>query len=205
MRLLRSLIGIGVHNPVLANVLMISLLVGGVLAAGKLVRETFPPFSIDIVTVDVVHPGASPETVEDGIITKLDEALQGIPGVSEVSSVAKEGVGTVYLSLLDDADADSVIRDVKDRVDALTIRKACLEDMSVSTLTPIAVAQGNFRTIMQDGLEKVMLGWTTVREVIGGQESAEEKEEAKATEEAKESEESEESEPPEEPKEEKEE
>ena len=118
MRLLRSLIAVGVHNPVLANVLMISLLVGGVLSAGKLVRETFPPFSIDIVTVDVVYPGASPETVEDGIITKLDEALQGIPGVSEVSSVAKEGVGTVYLSLNDDAEADLVIRDVKDRVDA---------------------------------------------------------------------------------------
>lgn len=120
MRILRSLIAVGVHNPVLANVLMISLLVGGVLAAGKLVRETFPPFSIDIVTVDVVYPGASPETVEDAIITKLDEALQGIPGVIEVSSVAKEGVGIVYLSLRDGADADSVIRDAKDRVDALT-------------------------------------------------------------------------------------
>jgi len=57
------------------------------------------------------------------------------------------------------------------------VRKACLTDMSVSTLTPLAVGQGNFRTIMQDGLEKVKLGWTTVREVIGGQETDEEKKE----------------------------
>lgn len=55
------------------------------------------------------------------------------------------------------------------------LRKACLTDMSVSTLAPIAIKQGNFRTIMQDGLEKVKLGWTTVREVIGGQETEEEK------------------------------
>ncbi|PCI39379.1 MAG: hypothetical protein COB53_03295 [Elusimicrobia bacterium] len=69
------------------------------------------------------------------------------------------------------------------------LRKACLTDMSVSVLMPIAVKQGNFRTIMQDGLEKVMMGWTTVREVIGGQESDEEKAEAKAAEEANEEEE----------------
>ncbi|OIO08033.1 MAG: hypothetical protein AUJ52_09045 [Elusimicrobia bacterium CG1_02_63_36] len=55
------------------------------------------------------------------------------------------------------------------------LRKVSLTDMSVSTLTPIAVGQGNFRTIMQDGLEKVKLGWTTVREVIGGQEKEEDK------------------------------
>jgi type IV pilus assembly protein PilB len=55
------------------------------------------------------------------------------------------------------------------------IRKVCLDDMSVSTLSPLAIKQGNFRTIMQDGLEKVKRGWTTVREVIGGQETEEEK------------------------------
>ncbi len=64
------------------------------------------------------------------------------------------------------------------------VRKACLSDMSVSTLAPLAVAQGDFRTIMQDGLEKVKLGWTTVREVIGGQEKAEEPEEEAPAEEA---------------------
>ncbi|MFH1724287.1 MAG: ATPase, T2SS/T4P/T4SS family [Elusimicrobiota bacterium] len=54
------------------------------------------------------------------------------------------------------------------------IRKTCLKSMSSAGIAAVAQEEG-MRTIMMDGLEKVKLGWTTVREVLGGQEKEEEK------------------------------
>jgi type IV pilus assembly protein PilB len=54
------------------------------------------------------------------------------------------------------------------------LRKQCLVSMAASDIVPVAVEKAGLRTIMQDGLEKVKLGWTTVREVLGGQDTEEE-------------------------------
>ena len=48
-----------------------------------------------------------------------------------------------------------------------SIRKLCLTDVSATSIKELAVKEG-MRTIMQDGLEKVKMGVTTVREVLGG-------------------------------------
>lgn len=56
------------------------------------------------------------------------------------------------------------------------LRKQCLVSMAATEVIPIAVKTAKLRTIMQDGLEKVKMGWTTVREVLGGQEEESEEE-----------------------------
>ncbi|MFH2203742.1 MAG: ATPase, T2SS/T4P/T4SS family [Elusimicrobiota bacterium] len=65
------------------------------------------------------------------------------------------------------------------------IRKQCLISLASTDVLPVAIKHSpDFRTIMQDGLEKVRMGWTTVREVLGGQQD-EEEEEPKPVEEEK--------------------
>jgi type IV pilus assembly protein PilB len=54
------------------------------------------------------------------------------------------------------------------------IRRTCVTDISATAIADIALKEG-MRTIMMDGLEKVKMGWTTVREVLGGQEKEEKK------------------------------
>lgn len=51
-----------------------------------------------------------------------------------------------------------------------TLRAVCLKDLAADTIRNAAIKEG-MRTIVQDGLEKVKMGLTTVREVLGGQES----------------------------------
>ncbi len=48
-----------------------------------------------------------------------------------------------------------------------SLRATCLKDVAADTLRHQAVGEG-MRLIVQDGLEKVKLGLTTVREVLGG-------------------------------------
>jgi multidrug efflux pump subunit AcrB len=107
-------------HGVAANVLMAALVIGGLASVFTLQREIFPETSPDIVRVSVPYPGAAPEEVEQGIVLRVEEAVQDIAGVKEIRSAAAEGRGTVTVELTRGADAQRVLDDVKSRVDAIT-------------------------------------------------------------------------------------
>jgi multidrug efflux pump subunit AcrB len=60
----KSLVSWFATNPVAANLLMLVIVVGGLIAATAVKVELFPEFSLDAVTVSVAYPGAAPEEVE---------------------------------------------------------------------------------------------------------------------------------------------
>lgn len=121
MNFIRGLVTLGVRNPIFVNLAMWTLVAGGVIAARSMVRESFPLVSLDHVAIDVVYPGASPEDVEESICLPIEDAVEGIPGVREISSAATNSRGTVWLSIeTDGADPQQVLKDAKDRVDQLT-------------------------------------------------------------------------------------
>ncbi len=121
-----------VGNPVAANLLMLVLIVGGTISSFSLKQEVFPEFDLDKVQVSVVYPGASPDEVEQGILLAIEEKVQGLDGVKRVNSIAREGVGMVYIDLLLGADGDNVLADVKSEVDRITTFPAEAEEPEVT-------------------------------------------------------------------------
>ncbi len=107
-------------NSVAANLLMIVLLVGGLIWGLQIKQEVFPEFSLDTVSISVSYPGASPEEVEQGIVLAVEEAVQGIDGVKEVTSSSSEGRGSVVVEALDGADLQKLSQDIKTEVDRIT-------------------------------------------------------------------------------------
>lgn len=107
------------HN-VASNLLMIVLLVGGFLTALRIKQEVFPEFDLDLVTISVPYPGASPEEVENGIILAIEEEIRGIDGIEEITATASEGAGTVVAELIADADRQEVYQNIKQQVDRIT-------------------------------------------------------------------------------------
>ena len=107
-------------NSVAANLFMAVLLVGGLFFGLKTKQEIFPNYEIDMVTVFVAYPGASPEEVERGIVLAVEDALQGLEGIGEITSSASEGGGTVFVDALDGYDVDRLARDVESEVDRIT-------------------------------------------------------------------------------------
>ena len=55
------------RNTVFANILLLLIFFAGFLATKFMVRESFPEFSIDMISIVVPYPGADPEEVEEGI------------------------------------------------------------------------------------------------------------------------------------------
>ena len=108
------------NNSVAANLLMIVLVVGGLLMLSNIKQEVFPEFSLDMVTVNVAYPGASPAEVEQGVLLAIEEAVRDVDGVKKVTATAQEGVGAVTIELLLGTNPDRALADVKSSVDRIT-------------------------------------------------------------------------------------
>jgi len=74
-RVSRGPIGWMAGHSVTANLLMVVLLVGGLFWSTRIRQEVFPDFDLDMVTIPVPYPGASPQEVERGILLSTVPAL----------------------------------------------------------------------------------------------------------------------------------
>ena len=119
-------------NSVAANLLMLIFIVGGLLMTAQLKQEVFPEVTLDVVTVAVPYPGASPEEVEQGVVLAVEEAVREVEGIDEVRSSAAEGVGTVSAELLTGTNAQQALNDIKSSVDRITSFPEDAEDPEVS-------------------------------------------------------------------------
>ena len=106
-------------NPVASNLLMIIILVAGALGVSRIKQEVFPEFELDMVTVSVIYPGASPEEVEQGALLAIEESVRGVDGIKRVGATSNENGGVVWAELLLDAKRDQVVADIKSEVDRI--------------------------------------------------------------------------------------
>jgi len=118
-------------HSVAANLLMVVLLVGGIIMFSRIKKEVFPDFDLDIINITVPYPGASPEEVERGVILAIEEAVQGLEGVNEVTSSARESVGTVTVEIIEGENIQQLAQDVQNEVDRITSFPEEAEDPQV--------------------------------------------------------------------------
>ena len=86
-------------NPVAANLLMVLIVAAGFVTAFSIKKEVFPEFDLDQINITVPYLGASPAEVEEAVCVRIEEAIQGIDGIKQVTSTASEGSGRVNVEL----------------------------------------------------------------------------------------------------------
>ncbi|MFQ3288823.1 MAG: multidrug efflux pump subunit AcrB, partial [Alteromonadaceae bacterium] len=109
-----------VNNAVAANLLMVSILVAGIFSYQNLNKKMFPEFNPNTIQVSVAHLGAAPEEVEQGVILKIEEALEDISGIKRITSSAREGFGSVTIEVLSGYSLPEKLDEVKMQVDSIT-------------------------------------------------------------------------------------
>ncbi len=108
------------RNPVAANLMMVFIMVSGLIAITTVKEEIFPEVELDRISIQTPYLGAAPEEVEEGVVIRIEEAIQGVDGIKEIRSTASEGNGSVMVELELGADARRVVDEVKNNVDAIT-------------------------------------------------------------------------------------
>ena len=130
------------RNPVASNLMMMTIIITGLISANRAIPlEVFPSFEIESVTVTTIFRGATPDSVEDGLTTRIEAAIYDLEGVKEISSRSAEGVSIVVAEVAEDYNKRDILNDIKLRVDALNTLPASAEQpvVSLSTFNPSVV------------------------------------------------------------------
>ncbi|USN98377.1 MAG: efflux RND transporter permease subunit [Phycisphaeraceae bacterium] len=114
-----SLASFGVRNPVVANLVMFSVMGAGVIFGLRLVREFFPEVRPNMVVINAPYPGAAPDEVEDSLTVKIEDKVADLSDIDEINSIVGEGGTSITIEFDDGVDIDEKVAEVKREIDAL--------------------------------------------------------------------------------------
>ncbi len=137
---MRTLIETFVKYHILGDLLVFALLAAGWVGMGGMESNFFPVTESKTIQIQVVYPGASPAEIEEGIVAKIEENLQGIAGLDQVKSVCSENAGSITVSVLDENETDEILQDVKNAVDRIASFPVGMEPPIVFKQEAIGVA-----------------------------------------------------------------
>ncbi|TYK67082.1 efflux RND transporter permease subunit [Colwellia echini] len=124
------------RNHVAANLLLITIVIAGLFSlSNRIPLEVFPSFETDRINVSVSLRGATPEDVEKSISIRIEEAVQDLEGVKEISSQSSEGSSQVSIEVDSGYDPREMLADIKSRVDEINTFPADAEKPVVSLAT----------------------------------------------------------------------
>jgi multidrug efflux pump subunit AcrB len=123
------------RHPVAANLLMAFLIIAGVTSALTLKQEVFPEVDLEMIEVRVVYQGAAPDEVEEAIVQRIEDQIEGIEGIQRITSYAAEGVGVVRAELTREARVPRKLDEIKAAVDRITTFPDEAERPEVKELT----------------------------------------------------------------------
>ena len=107
---------VSLHNPVLATMLMLALVVLGLFSYQRLQIDQFPNIDFPVVVVITDYPGASPEVVESEVTRKMEEGVNSIAGINALTSRTYEGQSVVVIEFGLHIDGRKAADDVREKV-----------------------------------------------------------------------------------------
>lgn len=108
------------RNHVAANLLMALMVIGGLVSLPRIQQKTFPDIDIDVISIAVTYLGAAPEEVEQGVCVRIEEEINGLNGIEQITSSAAEGACGVSAELMSGYPVDRALSEIKNAVDSIT-------------------------------------------------------------------------------------
>src|SRR5438132_3369326 len=116
--------GIGLANlcisrPVFATMINLLLVVLGWFSFRSIGVDQFPNVELPIVTVSTTLRGASAEEMETSVTRPLEEIVNTVQGIDELSSTTTEGVSRITIQFFLERNRDIAAQDVRDKVNTI--------------------------------------------------------------------------------------
>src|SRR5436190_2508715 len=111
-----------IRRPVFATMINLFLVVLGWFSFKEIGVDQFPNVELPVITVTTTLRGASPEEMETSVTKPLEEIINTIQGIDELSSVTTEGVSQITVTFLLERNRDIAAQDVRDKVNTILSR-----------------------------------------------------------------------------------
>ncbi len=129
---MKKIVSTFVKYPFYANILIVIIVFGGVFAYMNMKKSFFPETESRFINVSVFYPGASPKEMDEGVTTRIENAVRGIVGVKEITSTSSENFASVRIETTGEYDLDETLAEVKNAVDGISSMPSAAERPLVS-------------------------------------------------------------------------
>ena len=106
-----------VNHPVTTFLLFLAFAILGVYSLVKLPIDFFPDIESNTIMVMSSYPGASAEDVETNLTKVLENSLNGVADLKDLSSQSKENISILTLEFKYGTDIEVATNDVRDKLD----------------------------------------------------------------------------------------
>ena len=106
-----------VNNPVTTALVFIALAIFGIFSLINISLDRFPKFDANVIMVMSSYPGASAEDIETNLTKVLENSLNGVSDLKDITSTSKENMSLITLKFIEGVDIDVATNDVRDKLD----------------------------------------------------------------------------------------
>lgn len=117
---MRKIVERFVEYPIYANLILAFVIVAGVISFLFLRKSFFPERESRIISVSVYYPGASPVEMEEGVTSRIEEAIRGLIGIKEINSTSVENRSSVTVETTGEYPINETLMEVKNAVDGIS-------------------------------------------------------------------------------------
>jgi multidrug efflux pump subunit AcrB len=111
-----------ISRPVITAMVFIALAIFGTISFYRIGRSANPPNTdFPIVVVYAAYPGASPQEMERLVVKPIEDQLDGIDGLDQMSASAQEGVGIIVVQFKLGTNLDIAAINVQSGVDTARV------------------------------------------------------------------------------------
>ncbi|MBR6347105.1 MAG: efflux RND transporter permease subunit [Bacteroidales bacterium] len=109
-----------VNNPVTTALVFLAFAILGVFALTRLPVDNFPDVESNVIMVMSSYPGASAEDVENNLTKILENSLNGVADLKNITSNSRENISILTLEFEYGTDIDEATNDVRDKLDMIS-------------------------------------------------------------------------------------
>lgn len=109
-----------VEFPIYANIIIAIVIFAGGYSLMSMNKAFFPEMESRYISVSVFYPGASPIEMEEGVTSRVEEAVRGLVGIKEITSTSVENRSSILIETTGEYDIDEVLMEVKNAVDGIS-------------------------------------------------------------------------------------
>ncbi len=133
-----------VRNPVLINILMVSLLLLGVFSIQRLPKEQYAEVPFFWANILIPYPGVSAEDVEKSVTVDVENAMENLDSLKRITSVSSEGLSLVRVEFDDgisDREFRRLFQEVQTQLSKVELpdgtRQPSVDDFSAADFLPV--------------------------------------------------------------------
>ena len=106
-----------VKHPVTTTRIVVAFAILGIFSLSKMSIAQFPEFDANTIMVMSSYPGANARDIENNLTKVLENALNGVENLKELTSQSKENVSLLMLTFEYGTDIEEATNNVRDKLD----------------------------------------------------------------------------------------